>query len=55
MTHDELEAEVRKLREQVDGLTELVCGDPEDDAPEEVATLEAQHGAFVARLKEKRR
>lgn len=55
MTHDELEAEVRKLREQVESLTELVCGDSEDDEPEALDTLEAQHGAFVARLKEKRR
>lgn len=55
MTHDELEVEVRQLREQVAELTRIVVADPAADAPEEPASLEAQHGAFAARLKEKRR
>lgn len=54
MTHDELEAEVRRLREQVDFLTEILV-EVEEDESDDVLSLEAQHAAFNARLKEKRR
>jgi hypothetical protein len=54
VTLKELEAAMRRLEEQVRSLTEMVLAEEEDDQGTE-PSLEAQHYAFVARLKEKRR
>jgi hypothetical protein len=50
-----LEAQVRRLREDVDSLTRLVLDEPEIDEAEQELSLEAQHAAFATRVKEKRR
>lgn len=54
MTLKELEARVRLLEEQVVSLTEMLT-ETTEDPDDTMVNLEAQHVAFVARLKEKRR
>lgn len=53
-TLQQLEARVILLEEQVVSLTEMLM-ETTEDPEDKMANLEAQHVAFVARLKEKRR
>jgi len=55
LTMKQLDARLRRAEEQLEALTELLIVDDEPEPDQEGLSLEAQHDAFAARLKEKRR